>query len=289
MFNTGNGLTAADVAAVMGNNRSDGWGGFGGDGAWILIVLLALFGWGGNGFGGNRGGWGCGCSYGTGGGTFDGGIPNGFALATDFATLENKMDGINNGICDGFYATNSAFGNLNNTLATNFAAVQSALCQGFSGVNQAVVSQGYESRLGTQATQAQLAQCCCDIQTGIERSNTQSIMNTNAIQQQLSQCCCDQEKQAMQTRFDMAQNQCATLQAIDKVGDRIVDYLSQQETQRLRDENQALKFQASQVAQNQYLTDTLRPCPQPAYITCNPWGSNGTAYNSCGCNSGCCC
>lgn len=162
------------------------------------------------------------------------------------------MDGVNNGMCDGFYTTA-------NGMNTGFAAVQNALCQGFSGVTQAVTSQGYESRLGTQA-----------------------------IQQQIASCCCENEKQQMQTRFENQQNHCATMQAIDKVGDRIVDYLTTQETQRLRDENQNLKFQASQVAQNQYLTDTLRPCPSPAYITCNPWA--GQPYGSCanyGCGCGC--
>lgn len=53
---TENGLSAADVAAVTGNN-----GGFGnwGDGSfWIIVLFLfALMGnWGGNGFGGNGGG-----------------------------------------------------------------------------------------------------------------------------------------------------------------------------------------------------------------------------------------
>ena len=161
-----NSPSIADIAAVTDGNRSNGWGD--GNGWWVLIILFALFGWGGNrGFGGG---------YGNGGGTFDGGIPNGFALATDFATLERKMDSIGNGVCDGFYATA-------NGMNTGFAAVQNALCQGFSGINQAVVSQGYETRLGTQALQAQLAQCCCDTQAAIERNATQGVMNTNAVQQ----------------------------------------------------------------------------------------------------------
>ena len=269
-----NSPSIADIAAVTDGNRSNGWGD--GNGWWVLVILFALFGWGGNrGFGGG---------YGNGGGTFDGGIPNGFALATDFATLERKMDSIGNGVCDGFYATA-------NGMNTGFAAVQNALCQGFSGVNQAVASQGYETRLGTQALQAQLAQCCCDTQAAIERNTTQGVMNTNAVQQQIAQCCCEQEKQVMQTRFDMAQNQCATLQAIDKVGDRIVDYMAQEKMQALRDENQALRLAASQSQQNQYLVDQLRPCPQPAYITCNPWGANGYggyAYGGC-CGTGCGC
>lgn len=44
----------------------------------------------------------------------------------------------------------------------------------------------------------------------------------------------------------------------------------------------------AQVAQNQYLTDTLRPCPSPAYITANPWA--GQPYGSCAsysCGCGC--
>ena len=45
------GLSAADVAAVTGNN---GFGGFGGDGAWWLLVLF-LFAFNGNGWGGNGG------------------------------------------------------------------------------------------------------------------------------------------------------------------------------------------------------------------------------------------
>ena len=274
MFGT---TMCAPSVPVVATCNGDGNNGYGyGDGWWVLIILFALFGgWGNRGFGGYGGG------YGT--GTFDGGIPNGFALATDFATLERKMDSIGNGMCDGFYNVNTAFGNLNNTLATNFAEVQNALCQGFSGVHQAVVSQGYETRLGTQALQAQLAQCCCDTQAAIQANTTQGVMNTNAVQQQIAQCCCDNEKSQMQTRFQMQQDTCSTLAAIDKVGDRIIDHMTQQETQRLRDENQALKLQASQVAQNQYLTDTLRPCPIPAYQTCNPWATNGTAYNSCGC------
>lgn len=52
----GNGLSAADVAAVMGNNGNGGFG-WGGDGAWWLIVLF-LFALGGNGFGNGYGGGG---------------------------------------------------------------------------------------------------------------------------------------------------------------------------------------------------------------------------------------
>lgn len=72
------------------------------------------------------------------------------------------------------------------------------------------------------------------------------------------------------------------MQAIDKLGDRIIDYMSNQQTQNLRDENFALKLAASQQAQNNYLVNQIRPCPIPAYPACNPW-----AGSNCGCNSVC--
>lgn len=44
---------------------------------------------------------------------------------------------------------------------------------------------------------------------------------------------------------------------------------------------QSLNLAQSQANQNQYLINQLRPCPTPAYITCNPWATNGAAYNGC--------
>lgn len=75
---------------------------------------------------------------------------------------------------------------------------------------------------------------------------------------------------------------CATLQALDKVGDRIIDYLAADKAQALRDENFTLKLAASQQAQSNYLVNQLRPCPVPAYITCNPWAASygfNSGYN----------
>ena len=53
----------------------------------------------------------------------------------------------------------------------------------------------------------------------------------------------------------------------DKLADRDRDLMSAQ-------------FQLSQQAQNATLIGTLRPFPQPAYITCSPYQSVG---NTCGC------
>lgn len=246
-------LSAADIAAITGNNRNnDGNGMWGNEWAWIIILLL--FGWGRNGFGG----------YGNNGS----GVADNYVLASDFSNIERKLDNINNGICDSTFA-------LNNTINGNFRTLDGAVC-----------NLGYQALQNTNAIQTQLADCCCKTQTNIERNTNQGILNTNAIQQQISSCCCDVEKMNLQNRFDNQTYNCNTLQAIDKVGDRIIDYMAAEKAQTLRDENQALRLAASQSAQNQYIINALRPMPIPAYASCNPWAAS---YGFNNCNAGCGC
>lgn len=247
-------LSAADIAAVT-NNNGGGFGFGNGEGGWFWIIVLFLFAF--------NGGWGNGW-----GGAGGAGAQQNYVLASDFATIQRQLsdgfggvekglDTIRNGLCDGFYTE----------------------AQLVNGVNMNILQ-------GNNALATQLADCCCKTQSGIERVNTQNAMNTAAITGAIKDCCCDTEKQFMQTRFDNAQANCATLQAIDKVGDRIIDYLAADKAQALRDENFTLKLAASQQAQNNYLVNTLRPCPIPAYQSCNPWAASYGFNNGCGCNGG---
>lgn len=191
-------------------------------------------------------------------------VERGYVLATDFANLERKLDGINNGICDSTFA-------LNNTINSNFRTLDGAVC-----------NLGYQALQNTNAIQTQLAQCCCDTRAAIQDNTTQGVMNTNQLARQIESCCCDAEKQAMQTRFDAQAYNCNTLQAIDKLGDRIIDYISADKAQALRDENQALRLAASQVAQNQYIINALRPYPTPSFNVAPLY-----QFAGCGCNSVC--
>ena len=259
-------MSAADFAAVCGNNRNGGYndgGMFGNDWAWIIILLL--FGWGRNGFGGGYGGG-------------NGGVGENYVLATDFATIERKLDGINNGICDATFA-------LNNNINQNFRNVDNAVC-----------NLGYQALQNTNAIQSQLANCCCEIQGGIKDVAYGNERNSWNLSKQISDCCCDLEKMNMQNRFDAQAYNCNTLQAIDKVGDRIIDYLANEKTQALRDENFALRLQASQAKQNEYLISRLdpNPCPTAAYIVQPPQtvtfptnccGTVNYASNGCGCGA----
>lgn len=254
---------------AVGRDSTNG-GGYGNNGLfgndWAWIVILLLFGWNGRGFGGYGGGFGGGS-----------GVGENYVLATDFATIERKLDGVNNGLCDGFYAQNT-------NMLNGFAAVQQTLCQGFSGINSSIANLGYQQ-----------AQCCCDVKGAIKDVAYGNERNSWTISKQISDCCCDLEKMNLQNRFDAQAYNCNTLQAIDKVGDRIIDYLAAEKTQTLRDENMALRLAASQAKQNEYLISRLGDkCPEPAYIVQPPqqvtFPTNccGTV-NYAGYNNGCGC
>lgn len=250
-----------------GNGYNNGWGA---DGAWWIVILL-IFGWGG--FGGGFGGFG-------GGAGLNGALTRGeLCQDMNFQSLENGVRGVQQGLCDGFYAQATGMGNMQNNMN-----------QGFAGVNTALVTQGYENRIATNAIGTQLASCCCDIKEVIKDNTTQGIMNTNAIQQQIQNCCCEAEKMNMQSRFDAAQNNCATLQAIDKLGDRLFNYMEQNEKQKLRDELMTYK-NANQLSEySKYIVNAINPPAIPSYQVCNPY-TGRYGYSNQGCNSSCgsCC
>lgn len=266
------GLSASDVAVLTGRNGQDGFGD--GNGAWWIIIFLifAMSGWGRNGQGlfGN--------------GNAGGGAVDGYVLATDFATIERKLDSVNNGICDSTFA-------LSNNLTTGFANVQQTLCQGFSGVNSAITTNGYETRLGVQGLASQLANCCCDIrqqiadcccttQRAIDGINYNMATNTNALQQTL----CNSTR-------DIIENQNANYRAIHE--ELVANKLEAKNDRIAEQQNEinALRLAASQERQNAYLLNELKPCPSAAYIVPNPnccynYNVTGVGYGNSGCNCG---
>jgi hypothetical protein len=233
-FATGYAVGRDSTNGGYGNN-----GLFGNDWAWIVILLL--FGWGGNrGFGGF-------------GGSYGGGAADNYVLATDFATIERKLDSVNSGICDSTYA-------LNNTINANFRTLDNAIS-----------TIGYQALENTNAIQSQLASGFCGVQGAIKDVAYGNERNSWTISKQISDCCCDLEKMNLQNRFDAQAYNSNTLTAIDKLGDRIIDYMSNEKVQALRDENFALRLSASQAKQNAYLIDALgEKCPQPAYVVNGP-------------------
>lgn len=250
------------IVPVMEVNGNNGFNGFGGDGAWWIIILL-LFGWGRNGFGNGFGG--------------NGGIGENYVLATDFATIERKLDGINNGICDSTFA-------LNNTITNGFFGVQNSLTQGFAGLNTALLQGNYalSSQLADCCcgVKTQLADCCCRIERGIDGINYNNALQTSTLQQTL----CNNTR-------DIIENQNANYRALhdEIVANRIEDKNAQITAQ--QNEINALRLKASQEAQNAYLISQLGPkCPEPAYVVNGPTPVNFptnccntfSGFNTCG-------
>ena len=126
------------------------------------------------------------------------------------------------------------------------------------------------------------------------------------IAAQLANCCCENREAIAQVRYDLATQSCETRHAIEDSTREILGYLTQQEINGLRLENQSLKFAASQANQNAFITANQeaqtaelirrlgRDNPVPAYVVPNPnCCYNGTAgygfgygYGS-SCNGGC--
>ena len=166
--------------------------------------------------------------------------------AFDTNTITNKLDGITNGLSDGFYAMNTA------TLQ-GFNGVQRDLCAGFNSVNNGIA----ENRFAAQ-------QCCCETQKGI-----------------------------MENRYASEKNTLEITNAIHAEGEATRALINANTMQELRDRLEARDrdilardFQLSQLAQNQYLVNTIKPCPIPAYLTCSPYASVPAPAPTCGCNYG---
>lgn len=124
------------------------------------------------------------------------------------------------------------------------------------------------------------------------------------LSHQLSDCCCENRAAIAQVRYDMATQACETRHAIQDSTREILGFLTQDKISTLTAENQALKFQASQIQQNAFITANQeaqtaelirrlgRDVPVPAYVVPNPnccYGNPvGVAYSgygngSCGC------
>lgn len=254
MFNTSNGYSLSDIAAVTGNKNNGGFG----DGDYWWIILLFLFAGNGNwGFGGNG-------AAGRAGGSLREEISYGF----DMNNLENGVRGIQQGFCDGFYAMNTG-------MLNGFAGVQNAMCQGFAGVNSAITADTIANMQNTNVLangvhdlSTQLAQCCCDNRYALATGFAD--LNYNIATQG-----CDTRRAVADATRDIIASNDAGVRAV-------LDFLTQDKIATLTAENQSLKFAASQSAQNAYISanqeaQTARlinalqtPCPVPAYVVPNP-------------------
>lgn len=290
----GNGFYMPVAPAYGGGYNNSGFGGFGGDWGWIVLLLLLAGGGWGSGFGG-----------------FGGGFGN-MMLGYDFPWLLNGQNGINNNVSDGFRTAQISDGitsirdgvsNLSTQLCNCCGDMQMSLANGFAGTNaaisgaqNAIANQLYSNEIaslnrsfaeqtanaqGFNNVTSQLAQCCCD--NRLATANLQNVIQTEN--------CADREALNYSTR-DIIANQTAGIQRIldqmcnDKIdakNERIAD-LERQLTMANLAASQRVQTQtllADNAAQTNALEQYLAPVPRPAYIVQNP---NCCANSGCGCN-----
>ena len=201
-------------------NGGNGFG-FGNDGAWwIIILFLFAFcgGWGGN-WGGN--------------GNTGAGVVDGYVLTSDFANIERKMDGINNGMCDGFYQQAQLVNGVQQTVNNGFMSAE---------ISRANQQAAFMQQLF--AMQMQQQNCCCETRSAIQGVNYNMA----------TQACETRQAIGTGTR-DIIDNQNANSRAV-------LDFLQNSKMRELEAENASLKAAAASAAAG---TGGRRPTTAPAW------------------------
>lgn len=277
-------MSAADLAAVVGNSNGNGGFGDGSSGWWIILLFLCLFGNGGwgNGFGGGN-------SNGGAGGLYpwmnQADITNsGFRdqmINDNITSIRDGINGLSTQLCSccgdmrdtvnqGFYSAEVAAANRQMANMNSIFGVQNAISSGFN------------------ATQAQLAQCCCD--NRLATCQTQNII----------------QSESAATRFADANNTRDIIQSQSNGTQAILDKLCQLELDakndtisQLRQELLYAKGQASQDVQTAVLRqgqeaevdalyNRLSNCPVPSMPVYGrtPIFTCQSQNNGCGCGCG---
>lgn len=258
------------LVAMNGKNGGNGWGN-GSDFLWIIFLffLFPLLG---------RGGWGNGF-----GGGNEGGCPSGAGLA-NLINNDNGRELLMSAI--------QGNGQAINNLATNLNCSVGQIQQAINGVSAKVAEVGCQVGLSSQqiinAIQAgnasiasQMAQCCCDVKTAIERQGYENRLATIEQTQTLTS--------SSNTQFNILGAKIdAQTQLLSEKFCELEKREMQREIQQLRDEKQGYQMSALTQQQTQNLVNQLRPCPVPAYLTCNPFGGTYNGYPF-GYNEGCGC
>jgi hypothetical protein len=203
MFNS-NVPSLSDIAAVTGNRNDSNFGD--GNGWWILIILFAIFGGWGNGWNGNN----------VDRTATSADIQRGF----DTQSVISKLDGLSNGLCDGFYAMNTSMLNSVNTLQNS---IQQQTISDMQNTNT-ITSQMADIRYN-------LATDTCAITTAINQASQNIMQNCN-------------------NNYRALHDEIVAIQMASK-DEKIAEQASI---------INALNLSASQQAQNAYLVEQLKRC-----------------------------
>ena len=246
--------------------------GFGGDWAWIILLLL--LGWGNNGWGGNG---------------FDGG-------AGGLYPWMNQTEVVNTGFRDQMLNTNIT------SIRDGISDISTQLCNGFAGVNAGVTNGFAISANARQmadmnqrfALQSQLADCCCE--NRLASCQTQNIVQSEGSATRFADANNTRDIIDSQTRGTQAILDKLCALELDGVKGQLA--AAQRENVGLQNQLNIATMRESQAAQNAFiqqgftneidaLYNRLNNCPVPTVpvygrqpiFTCNQ-------NNGCGCGCG---
>lgn len=264
------------VAPMYGGNNS-GFGGFGNDWGWIILLLLFACGGWGNGFGG------------------------GFGADGLYPWLNNSQN-INGGfrdqmINDNITGIRDGIAGLSTQMCGGFGDVQMALCNGFAGVEAganarqiANMQQAFNAQ--TAVTQGMndigmsLQNCCCE-----NRANIADLKYTVATEN-----CADRNAIAESTREIIANQTASTQRILDQLCNDKIDSKNEKIVE-LQNQLNMATLRESQVAQNAFiqqgfsnevdaLYNRLNSCPVPTTPVYGRTPIFQCNNNGCGCGCG---
>ena len=142
---------------------------------------------------------------------------------------------------------------------------QRAIDSGIRGLEQGICSSTYELSRSISDLGSQFASCCCE-----------TNRNIDSVKYEMSKGFCDVVTAGNLNTRDILASQERNTQ-------RIMDMLTANQIQDLRDKNQELTMSALLQQQTTNITNVTNPRAIPAYTVCNPYATQYGSYNCNGC------
>lgn len=246
-------LSAADVAAVVGNGSNGGFGNWGDGSFWIIVLFLfALMGNGwGNGFGGGSG---------------NTGVPYGVQQGFDQAAIISGINSLSASQCAGFASVEASANARQIADMQQAFANQTAMMQGFNNLQAAQANCCCENRLAVANLGSDIAREACADRQAVSDALASTLNAMNAGIQSLKDQMC-------QDKIDAKNEEIANLR-------QQMNMMQLNATQNAQTQALIANNEAQTAALEQYLA----PVPRPAYIVQNP-NCCGGYYNGCGCSN----
>ena len=269
---SGNGMVMP-VAPMYGGGNGGFGNGFGGDWAWIILLLL--LGWGNNGWGN---------------GGFGGGF-GGYEFPWLFNGQQNINENTNNGfrdamINDNITSVRDGIAGLSNQLCNCCGDVQMSLANGFAGVEQGANARQMANMQSIFGVQTALQNCCCENRAGLA-----DLKYTVATEN-----CADRQALNEGVRDIIANQTAGTQRILDQLCNDKID-AKNDEIAQLRQQLNMASLRESQIAQNAFiqqgfsnevdqLYNRLNNCPVPTTPVYGRTPIFTCGNNGCGCGCG---